>query len=204
MQKLTTYLVILLLLQTTAQAQRINFKPFVQDENITVTVVDNPAGLNFNNKQSIIVAGDPSIIEVDLMDNAAVVVEIEAPLDYDLTLEFTGLNRLSIGGLDTGITVPFHFNFAYNNTGETSDASRRLSAISVPSGFTMLTLPVRRRQAGGPPGPPPTPDHAGYTRPRGSVYVYIFGSLGPAPAAAPTGDYSTTLELYINFSDNAF
>lgn len=204
MRTLITYLAFVFLLHTHAQAQRINFKPFIQDENITVTVVDNPAGLNFNNKQSIIVAGDPSVVQVDLIDNATVVVEIEAPLDYDLTLEFTGLNRLSIGGLDTGVTVPFQLNFAYNNTGEISDAGRRMSAVSVPLGFTMLTLPVRRRQAGGPPGPPPTPGYAGYTRPRGSVFVYVFGSLGPAPAAAPTGDYSTTVELYINYADNAF
>ena len=196
---------ILLTLGQIALGQRINFKTYVQDENITVNVVENPTGLSFNNKQPVIVAGDPSVVNVNIGDMAVVVVEIEAPMEYDLTLEFSGLDRLSLGGVDTGVTVPFNLNFAYNNTGETSDMARRLAAVQVPSAFRTFTLPVRRRNAlGGPPAPPPTPEHGGFTRPRAKTYVYIYGSLGPAPSNARAGNYSTELSLHINYSDNAF
>lgn len=188
-----------------ALGQRVNFKTFVQDETITVNLVENPTGLGFNNKQPVIVAGDPSVVTVNLSDMAVVVVEIEAPLEYDLTLEFSGLDRLSLGGVDTGVTVPFNLNFAYNNTGETSDMARRAAAVQVPSTFRTFTLPVRRRNSlGGAPAPPPTPEHGGFTRLRAKTYVYIYGSLGPAPANARAGLYSTNLSLHINYSDNAF
>lgn len=202
MKKLLT-ISLLLVFTNSLLGQRINFKPFVQDETITATIVSNPLGLNFNNKQSIIVAGDPNPVSVEIVDMATVVIEIDAPIDYDITLEFSSTPRLSIGGVDTGITVPFNLKFAYNNSGETSDVTRRLAAIQVPAAFNVLTLPMRRR-AGGPPGPPPTPDHEGYVRPRGKLYVYIYGSLGPAPSNTPTGVYMTDVNLTINYSDNAF
>lgn len=204
MRKLLSYTLLLSLVTTQSLAQRINFKPFVQGENITLTLVENPLGLNFNLKQSIIVAGDPSPVTISLTETQAVVVEIEAPLDYDLTFELSSNGRMSIGNMDTGITVPFTPRYAYNNTGETSDMARRMSAVQLPQGFSVVTLPVRRRQAGGPPGPPPTPEHGGYVRPRGSVFLYIYGDFGPADAQAPAGIYSGTIELNVNYSDNAF
>lgn len=204
MQQLTIYLLLSLLLPTAAAAQRINFKPFVQDESIDLMVVENPMGLNFNNKQSVIVTNDPNPVTIEITDFATVVIEIDAPLDYDLTLELTLPTYMSLGGADTGVFVPLQINYAYNNTGETSDAARRASAVQVPTLFNVVTLPVRRRQAGGPPGPPPTPDYAGYTRPRGKVYIYIYGSLGTAPANASAGNYAAEVQLNVNYADNSF
>lgn len=204
MRQLATYFLLLLLMQSTAQAQRINFKPYVQDETIDLVVVENPLGLNFNNKQGIIVTNDPNPVTVEITDFATVVIEIDAPLDYDLTLEFTLPTYMSLGGADTGVFVPLQINYAYNNTGESSDAARRATAVQVPTLFNVVTLPVRRRQAGGPPGPPPTPDHAGYTRPRGKVYVYIYGTLGTAPANASAGNYAAEIQLNVNYADNSF
>jgi hypothetical protein len=192
----------LLLLPALATAQRINFKPFVQGEGITLTVTDNPTGLNFNAKQAIIVVGDPSPVSINLTDNQVVVMEIEAPMEYDLTVEFSWSKNLSLGGLDTGVTVPFTLRYAYNNTGEFTDMERRLSAIEVPEIYHTVTLPVRRRRAGGPPLPPPTPDHDGYVRPKAKAYFYIYGTLSGAPSNARSGNYSGTIEVNVNYADN--
>lgn len=204
MKKFLTYLFLLLALSFDSYCQRINFKPFVQDETINVQIVQNPMGLNFNAKQRIIVVNDPTPVSILLSDIEAVVIEIEAPIDYDLTLEFLLPEYLSFGGLDTGVTVPLSIRLAYNNTGEMDDASRRISAIEVPAMFKVITLPVQRRQIGGPPLPPPTPDHQGYTRPRGKVFIYLYGVLSGAPQNARAGNYSSEVILNVNYADNSF
>lgn len=193
-----------LLLSTTSMAQRINFSTHVQDESIIATVINNPLGLNFNDQQRIIVVGDPTPVIIGINDNPTIVVEVDAPIEYDLTAEFSWSSGLSYLGLDTGITVPFNLNFAYNNTGEMSDLSRRQAAVEVPTAFRTVTLPVRRRTAGGPPLPPPTPDHQGFVRQRAKAYFYIYGSLGPIPGNIQSGNYSGQIELFINYNENNF
>jgi hypothetical protein len=190
------------LLPMIAVGQRINFKPFVQGEGITLTVTDNPMGLNFNQKQSIIVVGDPSPVVINLFDAPVVVFEVEAPIEFDLTLEFVWSKNLSLGGLDTGVMVPFTLHYAYNNTGEFTDMERRASAVEVPAMYHTLTLPVRRKRAGGPPMPPPTPDHEGYVRPKSKAYFYIYGTLGGVPSNARAGTYSGTIEVNVSYADN--
>lgn len=195
-------LALILLLPVLAEAQRINFKPFVQGEGITLTVTDNPTGLNFNAKQSIIVIGDPNPVHINLTDNQVVVVEIEAPIEFDLTVNFSWSKNLSLGGLDTGVVVPFTLRYAYNNTGEFTDMERRVNAIEVPEMYHTVTLPVRRRRAGGPPLPPPTPEHEGYVRPKAKAYFYIYGTLSGAPSNASSGNYSGEIEIIVNYADN--
>lgn len=199
----TGIILLFLLFGYTAQAQRINFKTFVQGDAITLTVVENPDALNFNRKQQIIVVGDPSIVQVNIGDQATVVVEIDAPMEYDITAELTWTEGLSYNGLDTGVTVPFALRFAYNNTGEPTDIERRASAVEVPSVFNTLTFPIRRKTTTGPPGPPPTPDHDGYVRPRAKAYLYFYGTLGPIPTGIRAGNYDGTIELSISYTDNA-
>lgn len=185
-------------------AQRINFSTFVQGDAIMLTLIDNADGLVFNRKQQVIVVGDPSIVSVNINDNAVVVVEIDAPIEYDLTAELIWEKGLSYNGLDTGVTVPFDFRFAYNNTGELSDTERRANATPVPPMFHTITFPVRRRTAGGPPPPPPTPEHGGYMRPRAKAYLYIYGNLGPIPTGIRAGNYSADIQLNVTYADNTF
>lgn len=203
MYKTALPIFVLLLCSAWAQAQRISFSTHVQDETITLTVVNNPMGLNFNDQQRIIVVGDPTPVIVGISDLPTVVIEIDAPIEYDLTAEFTWSPGLYLG-IDTGITVPFNLNFAYNNTGEYSDIDRRIAAVEVPSAFRTVTLPVRRRTAGGPPLPPPTPDHQGFVRQRGKAYFYIYGSLGPIPNNIRSGNYTGEISLFVNYNENNF
>lgn len=187
-----------------ADAQRINFSTYVQDETITLDIVNNPLGINFNDKQRVIIVGDPTPVVIEIADNQVVVIEIDAPIEYDLTVEFTWTPGLSYLGLDTGTLVPFGLNIAYNNTGELTDFDRRATAVEVPSSYRTVTLPVRRRTAGGPPLPPPTPDHEGFVRPRGKAYLYVYGSLGPIPSNIRSGNYSGSIDIYVNYNENNF
>jgi hypothetical protein len=187
-----------------AEAQRVNFKTFVQDESIQVTQMNTPQGLNFNLAQRVLVVSDPSVYSVALTDFPTAVVEIDAPIEYDLTIELTLPTGLTLGGSGDGASVPINLRYAYNNTGELSDAQRRTNAVEVPAVFNVLTLPVRRRRPGGPPLPPPTPEHGGYLRPRGKVFVYFYGSIGPIPDAIPAGNYSAEIQMFINYADNTF
>jgi len=198
------YIVLALMLSMPVLAQRINFSTYVQGEAITLTILDNADGLVFNRKQQVIVVGDPSVVSVNITDNAVVVIEIDAPIEYDLTAELNWETGLSYNGLDTGVTVPFEFRFAYNNTGELSDAERRANATQVPPMFQTITFPVRRRTTGGPPPPPPTPEHGGYLRPRGKAYLYIYGNLGPIPTGIRAGNYSADIQLNVTYADNTF
>lgn len=192
----------LLLPGANAFAQRVNFKTFSQDELIIATIAENPNGLNFNNKQAFIPVGNPTPLDVNLLDNATVVLEIDAPLEYDLTFSFTHDNVLTWEG-GSGPTIPFRLRFAYNNTGEMSDSQRRSNAVEVPIGFTNVTMPVRRRVAGAP-GPPPTPEHGGFVRPRGKAYIYVYGQLGAVPSNANSGNYSGDIVLTITHADLSF
>lgn len=184
--------------------QRINFSTYVQGEDIFLTIIDNPDGLNFNRKQQIIVVGDPNVVSVEISHGATVVVEIDAPLEYDLTLSIASESGLSLNGLDSGVVVPFDFRFAYNNTGEVTDTERRASAVQIPALFHTVTFPTRRRSAGGPPPPPPTPEHGGFIRPRGKAYLYLYGNLGPIPAGIPSGNYSADIQINVTYADNTF
>lgn len=198
------YIILALLVSYSATGQRINFSTFVQGEEIMLTLIDNPDGLVFNRKQQVIVVGDPGVVSINITDNSVVVVELDAPIEFDLTAELTWETGLSLNGLDTGVTVPFDFRFAYNNTGELSEAERRANAIQVPPMYSTITFPVRRRSAGGPPPPPPTPEHGGYLRPRGKAYLYIYGNLGPIPSGIRAGNYSADIQLNITYADNTY
>lgn len=197
------HIVLALMLSMPVLAQRINFSTFVQGEDIIITLLDQST-LNFNRKQQVIVVGDPSVVSVSITDDATLVVEIDAPVEYDITAAITWDKGLSINGSDTGITVPFDFRFAYNNTGELTDVERRANAVQVPPMFHTVTFPMRRRTAGGPPPPPPTPDHSGYVRPRGKAYLFFYGNLGPIPDNIRSGNYSGDIQLSITYADNTF
>lgn len=192
----------LLLPTASTFAQRVNFKSFAQDELIDIVVAENPGGLNFNRKQAFIPVGNSTPVDVNINDLATVVLEIDAPLEYDLSFTFTSDNTLAWEG-GIGPTIPFQLRFAYNNTGESSDAQRRMNAVEVPVGFTTVTMPVRRRIAGAP-GPPPTPEHGGFVRPRGKAYVYVYGQLGAVPSTANSGNYSGSVVLTVTHADVSF
>src|SRR5690606_6810038 len=164
-------------------AQRISFSTWTGSEDISLRSPQGVMpGLDFNQKKPAIVAGSEAIT-ISITDYQAVIYEIEAPEDFDLIVEVDAPPVLTLEG-NTEETIPFQLRIAYNNMSPVDEQTGKLHAVELPLGFTSVTFPVNRRTSGAP-GPPPTPEHEGYTRPRARAYIYLYGTLGPIGAVAP-------------------
>lgn len=181
-----------------AWAQRINFNTWTGSEDIVLTSPQGAMpGLNFNQKQASISALGEGVV-IDINDQQTVVYEIEAPEGFDLVVEVDALNVLTLLG-NTEETIPFQLRIAYNNQGAPDHLSGKGSAIELPLGFNSISFPVSRRMSGAP-GPPPTPEHGGYTRPKAKAYLYLYATLGPIGSVLP-GEYEGNIIINVSFSN---
>lgn len=178
------------------QAQRVGFGLF-SNHNLTLTSV-GPAELDFG----IVLSGQPNPVNILLTDPEVVVIEIEgvAYLDVTVTITPPENNRIALEGIpgnfyDNSKSMPVSIHMAYSNSGA-QDASAALAQAMVVAG-NQVTFPVRRRLSG-PPGPPPTPPHAGYTPPTAKAYIFIYGSLTVGNVNA--GPYSGEIEIHAEYS----
>lgn len=191
-QYLMTLLILSLMHSGQAYAQRISFGTYATDD-IVLTALGT-GELNFNSKQAVIRSGD--VISINLADESAAVLSIEGNRHLDVTLSIEAPLALE---LDASNSIPLALSFAYSNQG-LAEAAAKAAAIEVPAGFTSATFPLQRRAAGTPPPPPPTPGHGGYTAPRATAYVYIYGSLGTVPSNAAAGLYSGQINVRVEYS----
>lgn len=176
-------------------AQRINFSTWTGSEDISITSILAMPEMNFNQKQGVIIQGNT--ISIDLADNQAVAFRIEAPENFDVSLEVSAPSNLTLEG-DPSKTIPFAIRLAYNNQQPINDIIGKLSAIELPAGFTTVTFPINRKLTG-PPGPPPTPISGTDTRSKINAYVYVYGTLGPI-GSVPAGRYSGDIALTVNIT----
>lgn len=180
----------------TVVAQRISFGLYASD-GITLT----PLGLgelNFNSKKTVIVVGDEAF-SILLTDNAAAVLTITGRADLDVTVIIEAPATLDLVVGEDTYTIPLSLAFAYSNRGAVDETTAKTQAIQVPGGFSYAAFPVLRRSSG-PPGPPPTPDHTGYTQPTGTAYLFIYGTLGPVPGNAAAGLYTGEINITVEYS----
>jgi hypothetical protein len=189
---------LLLLGSENANAQRISFSTWTGSDDITLRSPQGALpGLNFNQKKAAIVAGSEAI-RIDLTDFQAVIYEIEAPEHFDLTVEVDAPPMLTLED-DPTESIPFQLRIAYNNMRPTDELTGKQSAIELPLGFNSVTFPVNRRVSGAP-GPPPTPEHGGYTRPKARAYLYLYGVLGPV-GSVPPGVYEGNITINVSFTN---
>jgi len=184
--------------QDPAIAQRISFSTWTGSDDITLRSPQGAMpGLNFNQKKAAIVAGSEAV-RIDLSDYQAIIYEIEAPEHFDLTVEVSSPNMLTLES-DPSKTIPFQLRISYNNMLAPDEQTGKLSAVELPLGFNSITFPVNRRISGAP-GPPPTPQHGGYTRPKAKAYLYLYGVLGPV-GAVPPGAYEGNVTINVSFAN---
>lgn len=176
--------------------QRINFSTWTGSEDIQITSVMASPTLDFNQKQSIILPNS-SAISINLTDMAAIAFAIEAPENFDLTVEVDAPAVLTLDS-DPSKTIPFQIRMAYNNLMASDENSGKTSAIELPTGFYNVTFPVNRRSSGAP-GPPPTPLSGSEVRNKAKAFFYLYGNLGPI-GSVPAGDYTGTITLNVFFS----
>jgi hypothetical protein len=153
-------------------------------------------GLNFNQKQAAITASGAAVV-IGINDGQTVIYEVEAPEGFDLLVEVDAPNVLTLEG-NKEETIPFQLRIAYNNQSAPDHLSGKGSAIELPLGFNSISFPVNRRMSGAP-GPPPTPEHGGYTRPKAKAYLYLYATLGPIGAVLP-GVYEGNIDISVSFS----
>lgn len=176
------------------QAQQVNFNVF-GGNGISIGT-PQPASLNFGQ----LIKGSEVISQVLLSDQNAVCFEVEAPMEYDVSVYFdAGSTLISLD--DTESSLPANFRFAYNNRINYSGAceAAKSGAIQLPLGFNSAVFPVKYR-ASGPPTTPPGLQYQGSSLPKSRFYLYVYGSAGPAGVELPAGTYETEISIHIELN----
>ena len=143
-----------------------------------------------------IMTGDPDVV-ISQDDPRAVILEINAVEYMDLNVTLTpppGSQLLRDGDPETGIGVQIYM--AYYNQGNVDPEIAAAQATAVTG--EMITFPVRRR-VGGPPGPPPTPGHSGYTPPTAKAYLIIYGTLLVGSETLKAGTYNGEILVEVSY-----
>jgi hypothetical protein len=194
---LTGFFLFLFLLVTEAAAQRIPFGLY-SSYNITLS---KPLEQDLNFGPVISGSGTKSII---LTDNEVVVIEIEAVSYLDITVTLTSPvgDRLVLEGNEENLNVAGKYMntdiyMAYYNRGPDNIPLSTAQAQAVPISGDMFTFQVRRR-LDGPPGPPPTPPHAGYVPPTAKAYLFVYGNLHVGQVNA--GPYSGIIDIHVEYA----
>ncbi len=175
-----------------ATAQKINFGAYTTSQGLTLIV--SSGGLNFNAKQPAILIGSGESVPILLQDNECAYVQIVGDATRDITITVPAIPYLTCGADQ----IPFTCQFAYSNQGATDVSTAKLGAVEIPSGFFTITIPMLQRTSG-PPAPPPTPAHGGYTPPSATAYLFLYGTLGPVGSVA-SGAYSGTINVEVNYA----
>lgn len=171
-----------LLNSTWAQKMRVkaaSFSPQIQ-------ITPGPGtGLEFGS----LLKGAESPNYIYLADDNAAWLKITAPISSELEIIFDLPNILT---LDQS-SIPANIRIAYSNTATVSAITAKSTAIEVPGGFTTIRIPVKAGNNGGPPPPPSSPLYS--NQPMADVYIFFFGSAGPATNDVVSGNYTGTVFL---------
>ncbi len=174
-------------------AQRIQFNLYSGSGiDLNTGTVDE---LNFNDKQTVITSGD--MVQILLLDPATAILTITGRSDLDVSVTIDAPPTLD---LDAGNKIPLQLRYAYSNLGAVDENQAKTQAVEIPQGFSRITFPLRRRVAG-PPGPPPTPEHAGYSGPQATAYLFIYGNLGIIPSNAAAGLYTGDISVSVTYEE---
>jgi hypothetical protein len=176
-------------------AQRISFSAWTGRDDIMLMPAVAGPNLNFIIKQPIITSG--TSVAINLVDNQAIAFRIDAPENFDLTVDVDAPLFLTFED-DPSKTIPFQVKLAYNNMLPGDELAGKAGAIELPIGFTNVTFPVNRRTSGAP-GPPPTPITGTESKIKGTAFIYIYGSLGPV-GTVPAGNYSAEININVSFT----
>ncbi len=146
-----------------------------------------------------IVSGEETTVSIR-MDNEErgeiVPIEIIGPAYHDVTVYFPSTIQLIQEDVeDNPDEMTLAVRLAYSNRGLELPAARN-SYTEVPAGQSQITFQIKRRGLG-PPGPPPTPPHAGYTPKPGTAYVFIYGDLTVGNVSA--GTYKGQIDIQVEY-----
>ncbi|MCR9082431.1 MAG: hypothetical protein NXH89_08435, partial [Cyclobacteriaceae bacterium] len=125
-----------------AIAQRINFSTWTGSEDVSIRSIGSViSSLRFNEKQQVLLANTPAIA-IAKNDPQVAIFEIEAPSEFDITVELQAPNFLAKEGDPENGTIPFALQMSYSNQGLPNEIAALGSSMDVPLGFTSVTFPV--------------------------------------------------------------
>ena len=178
-------------------AQPVPFGLYADGESLDIQFAGSVEVLDFG---SITNTGETITVRISLTeeDVGEVVPLVITGIRYlDVTVDFPPTIQLVQQGIEDGDEMTLSVGLAYSNRGlDLSEA--RQSPTEVPLGMSSITFPIQRR-TGGPPGPPPTPPHAGYTPPMGTAYIFVYGDLEVGDVSA--GLYTGQIDIHVYYSD---
>jgi hypothetical protein len=154
-----------------------------------------------------IIAGETVTIDIDSPDAAIFEITGVPFLDVYIDIDIPGQTAPNSGFLyltgedeatctQNECRIAITYTFGFDNSGGTSPDALQAQIFTI----NPAVFPVRRRTAGGPPGPPPTPEIQGASLP-GSVpsFLFIYGTI-QSFAVNTVGSYSATLNIEISYN----
>lgn len=180
------------------RGQEINFGTDYYSYSASVTSISE-SSLNFG--PAPVFAGSPAQ-SIDI--NSGMVFQITGVkyLDVIITIQ-AGIGDPTVltnqDACAINCTVPLTLYAAYANQGSDTPAQ----AVNIPlignAGFAQFQ--IRRRSAGDPPGPPPTPVYEGYNPSlfEDSAYLYVYASLNDLTGPFTSGSYQADLVVNVTY-----
>lgn len=152
-----------------------------------------------------LVAGDMKEIELGSGDDAIFEIEGLPFLDVIITITGSSLTGPNTGFLfldgdtncsDNTCRIPVTYGFAFDNSGAGVPDAMAAQEFTI----NPVLYPMRRRAAGAPPGPPPTPQITGVNLPDAvSSYLFIFGTI-QSNANNLIGAYEATVNIEVVYN----
>lgn len=200
MKNILSFLIVFLVVSSASFGQRINFSTWTGSDDVTIRPVGaNSSSLRFNDKEKVLRAGMPQVA-ISKTDPQVAIFEIEAPTEFDITVDLTYPTVLHKDG-NTSSTdmIPFVVNMSYSNLspGNSGQIPDPATAQDVPAGFNSVTFPM---YGSGTAPLPPSPEFGGSgTRQKSKVFLFIYGAVGPIGTVS-AGNYTAEVILNVNVS----
>jgi hypothetical protein len=186
---------------TEGMGQRISFQAFAgADIDLSSPQGPNPA-LNFNSKRRVLTPNIPELIRIGRGEGEPYVVyAIQAAEGFDIMIDIDFDSQLWLDGDPASEnSIPMSLAVSYNNQGAVNAMQARNNAVEAPAGTKSLIVPVSPRAAGAP-GPPPDPLSGSLSsRPRGTVYLFLYGDLGPI-GSVRAGTYTADITINVSYA----
>lgn len=123
---------------------------------------------------------------IELGDPEMVVLSITGVEYYDVIITIDAPAELVLDGENS---MGFTLNAAFANRGQNQVSDARL--------INGDTARFQIKRDDGPPGPPPTPPHEGYTPPEATAYLYLYGTINVGEVDA--GIYEGTVNITVEY-----
>lgn len=139
-----------------------------------------------------VIKGDLKVPMIELEAEDAAWVKITAPRDEELEIVLDFPESLSMAQYQ----IPVNIQASYSNTNTSTIKGAKIGAIELPGEVVTHHIPVSGRQiTGEPPQPKLRMQNPNAT---GDVYIFFYGTAGPASISLPAGTYTGNIFITVS------